>query len=100
MRWHVELNENGNSLRVEHVEDEDLALSLARELLAEARGGHSRASSDEVERAVGQLADEGLGEIEPGIDRAYGVNDSVSVVVAGLEDSDTDEDCWKCRTAA
>lgn len=23
MRWHVELNENGTSLRVEHVDDED-----------------------------------------------------------------------------
>jgi hypothetical protein len=100
MRWHVELNENGTVLQVEHVDDEQVALRTAQELAAEARGGHSRASDEQIERAVGRLADEGLGEIEPGIDQTYEVGDAVSVVVAGLEDADTDDDCWKCRSAA
>jgi hypothetical protein len=97
MRFHVELNETGTSLRVEHVDDEQVALSTARELAAEARGGHSRASADEIERVVGQLADEGLSELEPGIDHAFAINGGVAVVVAGLDDADTDDDCWKCR---
>lgn len=100
MRWHVELNETGTSLRVEHLDDEDVALRTARELAAEARGGHSRASADQVERTFGQLADEGLSEIEPGVERTYTINDDVTIVVAGLEDADTDADCWKCRSAA
>jgi hypothetical protein len=99
MRWHVELNESGTSLRVEHVDDEQVAMSTARELAADARGGHSRASSDEVERTVGRLAEEGLGEVGPGLDRTYAINDNVSVVVAGLPDADTDDDCWKCRAS-
>lgn len=97
MRWHVELNEGGTVLRVEHVEDEGIALSTAREFAAQAGGGHSRASADEIERVVGKLADEGLGEIEPGVDRTFAINDGVAVVVAGVEDADTDEDCWRCR---
>lgn len=100
MRWHVELNENGTPLQVEHLDDEQVALRTAQELAAEARGGHSRASDEEIERAVGRLADEGLAEIEPGIDQIYDINADVSVVVAGLEDADTDDDCWKCRAAA
>src|SRR3712207_998321 len=99
MRWHVELNESGTSLRVEHVDDEDIALSTARELAAEARGGHSRASADEIERVLGRLADEGLGEVEPGIDQTFDITRGVSVVVAGLDAADTDEDCWKCAEA-
>ena len=51
----------------------------------------------EIERVVGQLADEGLSEVEPGIDHAFAINDGVAVVVAGLDDADTDDDCWKCR---
>jgi hypothetical protein len=97
MRWHVELHENGTPLRVEHVDDEDVALSTARELAAEAAGGHARASAEEIERVLGRFAEEGLGEIEPGLEETYDINDGVSVVVAGLEDADTDEDCWKCR---
>jgi hypothetical protein len=99
MRWHVELNESGTSLRVEHVDDENVAMNTARELASEARGGHSRASADEIERTVGRLADERLGEIEPGLDQTYAINDGVSIVVAGLEDADSDDDCWKCRGA-
>jgi hypothetical protein len=99
MRWHVELNEDGNTLHVEHVDDEQVAMSTARELAAEARGGHSRASADEIERAVGRLADEGIGEVEPGIDRVYEINGDVRVVVAGLADADTNDDCWRCRAA-
>ena len=99
MRWHVELNESGTALRVEHVDDQDIAMSTARELAAEARGGHSRASADEIERTVGRLADEGFGEIAPGDGQIYAINDGVSVVVAGLEDADTDDDCWRCRSA-
>ena len=100
MRWHVELNETGTSLRVEHVDDENVALRTARELAAEARGGHSRASADEVERTFGRLADEGLEEIEPGIERAYDINDNVRIIVAGLQDADADDDCWKRRPVA
>jgi hypothetical protein len=99
MRWHVELNETGTPLRVEHVDDEEVALRTAQELAAEARGGHSRASDAEVERAVGRLADEGLEDVEPGIERPYQLSDRVSVIVAGLDDADVDEDCWKCRAA-
>ena len=99
MRWHVELNENGSPLHVEHVDDEDVALGTARELATEARGGHSRASEDEIERVLGRLAEEGIGEIEPGIDETYEISKGVAVVVAGLEDADTDDDCWKCAVS-
>jgi hypothetical protein len=97
MRWHIELNENEKALRIEHVDDESVALSTARELAAEARGGHSRASDEEVERAVGHMAEEGIGEVQPGIDHAFAINDHVRVVVAGIDDADIDEDCWRCR---
>lgn len=100
MRWHVELNEGGKSLRVEHVDDPGVAMSTAREFAAQAGGGHARASSDQIERAFGMLADQGLDEVLPGVDRHYDINDNVSVVVAGLDDGDADEDCWKCRSAA
>lgn len=99
MRWHVELSERETPLRVEHVDDEEIALGVARELAAEATGGHARASSAEVERALGRLADEGFVDIEPGIDQTYEINDGVSIVVAGLDDADTDEDCWRCASA-
>lgn len=26
----------------------------------------------------------------------YGINDDVSVVIAGLDDADSDDDCWRC----
>ncbi len=100
MRWHIELNENGKALQVEHVDDENVALSTARELATQTRGGHSRASSDEVERAVGRLAELGLDDVEPGAEETLDVADGVSVVVAGLEDADTDADCWRCRAAS
>jgi hypothetical protein len=96
MRWHVELNEGGTSLHVEHLDDEDIALSTARELAAEAGGGHSRASEQQIERALGRLAEEGISEIEPGIDQTYDITDGVAVIVAGLDEGDTDDDCWKC----
>src|SRR5688572_21933291 len=99
MRWHVELNETGTPLHVEHVDDEDVALSTARELAAEARGGHSRASDEEIERALGRLADEGIEDIEPGLDHAFDINKDVAVIVAGLDDADTDDDCWKCAVS-
>ena len=100
MRWHVELNEAGTTLHVEHLEDPSLALRRARELATEAAGGHQRASAEEIERAVGRMADEGLDDVMPGDDRDYAINDQVHVVVAGLDENDSDDDCWRCRRAA
>lgn len=54
MRWHVELNESGTALRIEHVDDGAVALRTAREFAAEAHGGHARASTEEIERALGR----------------------------------------------
>jgi hypothetical protein len=100
MRWHVELNEAGKTLYVEHLEDPKDVLRRARELAAEAVGGHQRASPEEVERAVGRMADEGLDDVMPGVDRAYPINDQVTVVIGGLDENDSDEDCWVCGRAA
>ncbi|HYZ91206.1 MAG TPA: hypothetical protein VFA34_02290 [Actinomycetota bacterium] len=97
MRWHVELNENGTPVRVEHVDDEGVATTTVRELAAETHGGHARASTDEIERALGRLADEGLGDVVPGVERSFEINEGVSVVVVGLEDADTDDQCARCR---
>ena len=99
MRWHVELNENGTSLHVEHLDDEDVALRTAQELAAEAGGGHARASEEQIERPLGRLAEEGITEIEPGIDETYEITKDVAVIVAGLDDGDTDDDCWKCEVS-
>ncbi len=99
MRWHVELAENGKTLFTEHVDDDGIALSSARQLAAEAHGGHARASADEVERVVGRLAEIGISDLAPGIDRRFDINENVAIVVAGLDDADTDEDCWRCAAA-
>lgn len=96
MRWHVELADTNGSLHVEHVDDEEIALSTARELVATAHGGHRGVPAEEIERVVGELADDDLADVEPGEDRNYEFADGMIVIVAGLDDADTDDDCWRC----
>ena len=96
MRWHVELNDTGSSLHVEHVDDSGVALNTARELAGSTHGGHKGIPAEDITRVVGQLADEDLADVEPGGERIYEIGGGLSVIVAGLHDADDDQDCWRC----
>ena len=99
MRWHVELNEKGTPLVVEHVDDLDVARDTASELVRETHGGHKSIPEPQVSKAMAEVMDEDYADAEPGQEWTYDIDAGYSVIIAALDDADTDDDCWKCTGA-
>jgi hypothetical protein len=97
VRWHVELNEKGKTLVVEHVDDVHVARDTASSLVRETHGGHKSIPEPQVAKAMVDVMDEDFADAEAGQEWTYEVADGYSVIVAALDDADTDDDCWKCR---
>src|SRR5438552_18608284 len=96
MRWHVELNEKGTPLSVEHVDDIHIARDTAGDLVRETHGGHKSIPEPQVSKAMAEVMDEDFVDAEPGQQWTYDIDAGYSVIVAALDDADRDEDCWKC----
>jgi hypothetical protein len=100
MRWHVELNDTGTQLHVDHSDDEERARRMMIDLAGSAHGGHKGLTEEHVTRAVGRFAEEDLADIEPGTERVYEIAEGFAILVAALEDVSTPADCWKCNAEA
>jgi hypothetical protein len=96
VRWHVELNEKGTPLQIEHVDDVYVARDAAAAFVRDIHGGHKSIPEPRVCAARAQGHGHGLRGRRAGQEWAYEIDAGYSVLVAALDDAGTDADCWKC----